>query len=48
MAGGCRNRSKAVEPSKLRLLALIFDRVTWPFIKIDMRYEAYRHGGKYK
>ena len=25
-------------------LTLKFDRVTWPFLKIDMRYEAYRHG----
>ena len=28
-------------------LTLKFDRATLPFLKIDMRHEAYRHGGKY-
>ena len=25
-------------------LTLKFDRMTWPFLKIDMRHEAYQHG----
>ena len=28
-------------------LTLKFDRATLPFLKIDMRHEAYRHGKKY-
>ena len=29
------------------LLSLICDRATRPFLKIDMRYKAYRHGEQY-
>ena len=29
-------------------LTLEFDRITWSFLKIDMRHEAYRHGKKYE
>ena len=29
------------------LLTLKIDRATWPFLKIDMRHGAYRHGKTY-
>ena len=37
---------KAIRIDSIWLLTSKFDVATWPFLKIDMRHAAYRHGQK--
>ena len=47
MAAGTARGLLTMAPSPVGPLTLRFDRVTWPFLNIDMRHEAYQHEKKY-